>query len=91
MLILFTEVPDRVLGVLYSISYFRKNQLHARIQRRAEVPDIDPGKLQSYRVPKQYWPGSPGKSQRCQAGIQCWAIIGPPAKRHLNGVLLPGR
>ena len=23
-----------------------------------------------------------------QASIQCWAIIGPPAKRHLNGVLL---
>ena len=31
------------------------------------------------------------KSQGCQAGIQCWAIIGTPAKRHLNGVSLTGR
>ena len=26
--------------------------------------------------------GSPEKSQNCQASIQCWAIIGPPGKRH---------
>ena len=26
-----------------------------------------------------------------KATIQCWAIIGPPAKRHLNGVSLAGR
>ena len=25
------------------------------------------------------------------ASIQCWAIIGPPAKRHLNGVSLAGQ
>ena len=25
-----------------------------------------------------------------QASIQCWATIGPPAKRHLNGVSLAG-
>ena len=25
------------------------------------------------------------------ASIQCWAIIGTPAKRHSNGVLLAGR
>ena len=46
----------------------------------------------------------PEKSQSCntgpdplkkqyiyQASIQCWAIIGPPAKRHLNGVWLADR
>ena len=27
---------------------------------------------------------TPGKSQNNLASIQCWAIIGPPAKRHLN-------
>ena len=37
-------------------------------------------------VSKQYWSGSSEKSQNYQASIQCWAIIGPPAKRHLNGV-----
>ena len=26
-----------------------------------------------------------------QASIQCWAIFGTPAKRHLNGVSLAGR
>ena len=31
------------------------------------------------------------KSQSCKARIQCLAIIGPPAKRILNGVSLAGR
>ena len=26
-----------------------------------------------------------------QASIQCWSIISPPAKHHLNGILLAGR
>ena len=30
------------------------------------------------------------KSQSYQSSIQCWAIIAPPAKRHLNGALLAG-
>ena len=33
----------------------------------------------------------PLKSQSYQSSIQCWAIIGPPVKRHLNGVALTGR
>ena len=33
----------------------------------------------------------PLKITSYQASIQCWAIIGPPAKRHLNGVLLAGQ
>ena len=40
---------------------------------------------------KQYWSGSPEKSQSYQASIQCWAIICTPAKRHLNVVSLAGR
>ena len=28
----------------------------------------------------------PLKTQSYQSDIQCWAIIGPPAKRHLNGI-----
>ena len=47
-----------------------------------------PGKSQSYRVPYQYWPEIPRKSQNYLASNQCIAIIIPPAKRHLNGVLL---
>ena len=33
---------------------------------------------------------TPLKSQSYQSSIQCRAIIGPPAKRHLNGVSLAG-
>ena len=33
----------------------------------------------------------PLKSQSYQSSIHCWAIIGPPAKRHLKGVSLTGR
>ena len=32
----------------------------------------------------------PLKSQSYQSSIQCWTIIGTPAKRHLNGVSLAG-
>ena len=48
-------------------------------------------KSKSYRVSSQYWSEFPGKSQSYQASFQCWTIIGPPAKRHLNGVSLTGR
>ena len=48
-------------------------------------------KSHKYSVSLQYWLGSPGKSQSYKASIQCWAIIGPPAKRPLNGVSLAGR
>ena len=34
---------------------------------------------------------SPEQLQSYQASIQFWAIIGTPAKRHLNGVSLAGR
>ena len=30
----------------------------------------------------------PSKSQSYQSSISCWTIIGPPAKRHFNGVSL---
>ena len=30
-----------------------------------------------------YWSGLPEKSQSFQSSIQCWAIIGTSAKRHL--------
>ena len=48
-------------------------------------------KTQKYRVFQQYWSRSPEKSHSYQASIQCWDMIGRPAKRHLNGVLLVGR
>ena len=57
-------------------------------------PDSPPPPLKNkkrYRLSKQYWAGSPEKSQSYKASIQCWAAIGPPAKRHLNGVSLAGR
>ena len=36
-------------------------------------------------------PDSLKKSQSHQASIQCWAIIGMPAKCHLNGISLAGQ
>ena len=53
-------------------------------------PDPPPPteKSQKIWVPYKYWSRSQAKSQSFQAGIQCWATIGPPVKRHLNGVSL---
>ena len=48
-------------------------------------------KSQKYRASLQYWSDSPVKPHSLQASIQCWAIIGPPVKRHLNGVSLEDR
>ena len=63
---------------------------HGRIQRGDRgPPPLE--KSQKNRVSKQYWSRSPEKSQSYQASIQCWAIIGPPAKRYLNGVSLAGQ
>ena len=53
-----------------------------------------PEKVQKYMVPLKLFlailPRTPLKSQSYQSSIQCWALIGPPAKRHLNGVSLTG-
>ena len=35
--------------------------------------------------------GFPEKSLNYKASIRCWAIIGTPAKRQINGVSLVGR
>ena len=60
-------------------------KVHARIRRVVEQGVRTPHEeSQSYRISKQYWSGFPEKSHRYQASIQCWAIIGPPAKRHVN-------
>ena len=42
---------------------------------------LPPEKSQKYRISYHNWSGSPQKSQSYQAGIQCWAITGTPAKR----------
>ena len=64
---------------------------HARIQMGEGAGDPTAIKPQKYRISRQYWSGCPEKSQSYQTSFQCWAIIGPPAKRHLNGVSLAGR
>ena len=45
-------------------------------------PDPPPEKSQKYRVYGNTGP-NPLKNCSYQASIQCWAIIGTPAKRHL--------
>ena len=58
-----------------------------RIQRggggEQDVP-IPPEKSQKYRVFYQYMSRSHEKSQSYEASIQCWAIIGTPAKHYLK-------
>ena len=66
---------------------------HVRIQR-GDRESGHPPTLKNHKnigFLKQYWSGSPEKSQSYQASIQCRAIICMPAKRHLNVVSLAGR
>ena len=83
-------IEDSQIIVSKLIFYFFP---HAQIQRGEGTgdPDPPPWKNTKYRVSYQYRSGSPNKSQSYKASIQCWAIVGPPAKRHLNGVSLAGR
>ena len=48
-----------------------------------------PGKLQKYRVSLAILVQIPLKSQSYQSSIQCWTIIGLPAKSHLDKYLDP--
>ena len=54
-------------------------------------PDPPWIKSQKYRVSKQYWSGSPEKSQGYKANIHGWAIIGTPAKRRFAGGTMMAR
>ena len=54
------------------------------------TPPPPPGKSQNYRFLSNTGL-DPLKSQSYQASIQCKAIIGTPAKRHLDGISLAGR
>ena len=45
-----------------------------------------PEKSRKWRISQQYWSKSSKTSPSYQTSIQCWAIIGTPAKRHLKGV-----
>ena len=50
-----------------------------------------PEKSQNIGFPSNSGRDPPEKSQSHQASIQCWAIIGPPAKRHgLDSPLFSG-
>ena len=43
-----------------------------------------PEKSQKSRVSYQYWSRSPENNHKAsKPAFECWAIIGPPAKRHL--------
>ena len=64
------------------------NPQHGRIQRGTGGRDPPPEKSQKYRGCFSNTGREPLKNQ---TSIQCWAIIGPPAKGNLNGVLLAGR
>ena len=62
---------------------------HAQIQRGAG--GLDPlGNHKAKGFLRQAGP-DPLENLKYQASIQCWAIIGPPVKRHLNGVSLAGQ
>ena len=62
-----------------------------QIQRRERGFDPSPWKITKIKGVLAILIRSPEKSQRYQASIQRWPIIGPLAKRHLNGVSLAGR
>ena len=63
---------------------------HVRIQRETGGPDPPFKNHKNIGFLSNTGP-DPLKSQSYKASIQCWAIIGPPAKRNLNGVTLAGR
>ena len=93
----FAEVVIVVLWyiiILNRIEWCQQRKVYAlcitirgsRAGNRGSDPPPPPWKSQN-----QYWSGSPDKLQSYQPRIQSWAIFGPPAKRHLNGISQAGR
>ena len=76
----------------YNILQTNPRQRHAQIQSEAGEggggPDPVPLKNHSYYGFLEILVRIPWKVRNFQASIQYWAIIGPPAKRHLYGVSL---
>ena len=82
---------------LKSLDTFRGYSSHMRIQRGGGGGQGDRNTPPpSWKIAKTIGFLSntgldPLKNHSYQSSIQCWAITGPPAKRHLNGVSLSGR
>ena len=70
-----SEYPPPPLGFTYPIQNMRGSRGGQGVRT--------PLKIAKNRIFYQYRSGSPEQSQSYQASIQCWAVIGTPAKRHL--------
>ena len=64
-------------------------ELHVRIQR-GDSGSGPPWRIAKFRVSWPFSSRSLEKITKLPSQIQCWAIIGLPAKLHLNGVSLAG-
>ena len=76
---------------LSACKYMLIHVLHVRIQRGgggAGGPDLTPKNHKNIDFLRN---NGLSYMYMYQASIQCWAFIGPPAKRHFNGVSLAGR
>ena len=58
------------------------DNIETRIPLYPHTATLKNHKKNKHRVSYQYWSRSPEKLQGYQASIQCWTIIGTPAKRH---------
>ena len=72
-----------------NLSETNSGNYHLRIQSGEHEVRTPPPTwtITSYRTSKQYWSRFPGNSLSYKARIQCWAIIGPPSKRHLSVII----
>ena len=80
------SLPEKIRSLIVTfpgqLSCLRMKHNHEWIERGAGGPD-NPLKIQAFLA---ILVRIPSKSQSYQASIQCWAIIGTPAKRHLMAV-----
>ena len=84
------DIGDRVIprNTVISVNiYYRSLQIYTLQINSHLLPCADPEgggpapeKSQNYRISLQYWSGSLEKPQSYEGSIQCWAIIGTPAK-----------
>ena len=80
-----------LLASVYNNSPWSENKKNSCVDPEGGGQGVRTTPLKNHKNKKvswQYWSRSPEKSQSYQASIQCWAIIGTPAKHHLNGILL---
>ena len=90
-----SDCSSDVCGLLQTpigpLSACQRNSIHVRFQRGGGRGSVTPPSLKNHKNIGFPSNTDPLKITKLPSQHSMWATIGPPAKRHFNGVFLAGR